>query len=132
MTVGLDILTWSLEEDDEETTVQATIFDFGGQDYFRFFQDAFIKGCNTVMLVFDMTRPFTLQSLDEWLPIIEMISKENWLLVGNKIDGEVALADSLVEEKADDLDIPYVLTSAKTGENFSQVEFLVRNLLMLA
>jgi len=86
MTVGFNVETWSVPEEGGEGLIRAALFDFGGQEQFRFFQAGLMKGAKAVILCVDVTRFMSLMELDEWFPLIENFPKKQWILVANKID----------------------------------------------
>ena len=73
-------------------------------------------------MVYDVTRKDTFDSIESWFKeIIEVSKTISLILVGNKID----LVDDRVistkdgEELAKKLNLSYIETSAKTGENIN-------------
>ncbi|TFF91565.1 GTP-binding protein, partial [Candidatus Thorarchaeota archaeon] len=119
MTVGIDIETWSVIDEAHDGEIQATVFDLGGQEQFRFFQSSLLKGTQVVLLVIDVTRFQSIMELESWIDFISDISTDNWILVANKLDAEEqSVEEQDVAQKAEELGIPYVMLSAKSGENF--------------
>lgn len=130
MTAGLGIETWSLVDQECDGEIKATIFDLGGQEQFRFFQSSLLKGTQVVLLVVDLTRFRTLIEIDEWIDLIPHVSPDMWVLVANKLDAvDKSLSEQDIAEKAHALDIPYILLSAKTGENFDRLIEILTNIL---
>ncbi|RDE17066.1 MAG: hypothetical protein C4K49_03710 [Candidatus Thorarchaeota archaeon] len=132
MTIGLDIESWALVDEEGQVSARAAIFDLGGQEHFRFFQERFVSGASIVLIVFDITRFKTIIDIDEWVPIIEGLPRQKWLLVGNKTDEGQVIPTEEIESKAKELGIPFVLVSAKTGENFDKLADMVQHLLRSA
>lgn len=122
MTIGIDVESWQFQNDGNGTMVQTSVFDLGGQEHFRFFQEGLVKGADALLLVFDMNKIRSLVDLDEWMSLIQSIPKDYWLLVGNKIDEGQSIPIEEVERKADELGVGYLLISAKTGVNFELLE----------
>jgi small GTP-binding protein len=105
-----------------ETRVIMMIWDIMGQtDYHKTQKDAF-KGASAAMLVCDLTRKETLDSLGKyWIPEFEkVVGKVPMVFMGNKAD--------LTKEKMDKRDFEHAVqrmssgsvcleTSAKTGQN---------------
>ncbi len=132
MTIGLDIESWALVDEEGQVSARAAIFDLGGQEHFRFFQERFVSGASIVLIVFDITRFKTIIDIDEWIPIIEGLPRQKWILVGNKTDEGRVIPTEEIESKAKELGIPFVLVSAKTGENFDKLADMVQRLLRSA
>ena len=119
--------------DGEKKGVMLQVWDLAGQDYFDSVRPLFYAGTMACILVADRTEPKTFEHLPEWVdemydgnhvaPVIPTI------LVGNKSDlhrnvtaaqigacvGEITAAHPGYKN------IPYVETSAKTGENVDYV-----------
>jgi small GTP-binding protein len=121
MTAGINIETWSITDEETGGEVKVALFDLGGQPRFRFFQASLLVGTHAVLIVVDMTRPRSLFEVDTWVSMIRHVPKERWLLVGNKCDESVLVSEDEVRQKANELGVPYVIVSAKTGENFDRL-----------
>ena len=107
------------------------IFDLAGQPTFKQVRPIYYQRAKAAIMVFDVSRPETFYSIPNWL-------KEFWthaggaypfILVGNKIDlrSQMAcLSPEYGQRYAQTLSrslgfpIPYVETSAKTGENINK------------
>ena len=132
MTVGFDIETWTIEDGSENGPIlKASLFDMGGQEQFRFFQDSLLKGSMIVLLVFDVSIYRTFIALDDWLPLINDVGPERIILVGNKIDQGLVVTEQEISMKADELKVNWILISAKTGEGFGKLEKLVLDIVGL-
>jgi small GTP-binding protein len=108
--------------------IKLQLWDFGGEERFRFLLPDYCKGARGVLLTFDLTDYTTLQSIDEWIQII----KENTttpvvILVGTKADNAEFLDEEVIKQFciAHELD-EFIPTSSKTGEN---VEFVFHELI---
>jgi small GTP-binding protein len=129
MTVGFNVETWSVSKEGGEGLLKAALFDFGGQEQFRFFQGSLMKGAHVALLCVDVTRFMSLMDLDEWLPLIEHIPRKQWLLLANKIDEGGLVTEDVIQEKAEELGIPYLMISAKTGQNFDKLMEILTDLI---
>ncbi|MFW9931922.1 MAG: Rab family GTPase [Candidatus Thorarchaeota archaeon] len=128
MTIGLDIDTWSLSDEDTGGHVKIAAFDLGGQEQFRFFQDRFVAGAECVLILVDMTRWISLDEVDEWIDLIRHIPKDRWLLIANKADAATTMSEEDIKEKAEELGISYIVVSAKTGDNFDNLSKMISDL----
>ena len=125
MTVGLDFESWCLRDTNGDALVRASLFDLGGQEQFRFFQEEFLKGSLLVLIVFDVSRFPTFFDIDDWLKMIKEIPRDRCLLIGNKVDEGFSVPMEQIQNKADELGVECILISTKTGKNFNQlVDFL--------
>lgn len=91
MTIGLDIGMKEMKIDESEIILQ--IWDFAGEERFRFFLPNYSLGASGGIFMFDITRPSSLHDIEEWLSVFNPNpnnpSKHTPLLmVGGKSDLE--------------------------------------------
>ncbi|KAJ6808087.1 ras-related protein ARA-4 [Iris pallida] len=89
-TIGVEFQTQTLTIDGKE--VKAQIWDTAGQERFRAVTSAYYRGAVGALLVYDITRSATFQSIDRWLQELNTHSDTSVarILVGNKCDlGEI-------------------------------------------
>ena len=110
--------------DTGNVTVKLQIWDVAGQSRFQILRPMYYRGSSGGLLVFDVTRRRTFIVLEEWLDeLYRAINKKIPLvLVANKTD----LPDRVVEpsegkEFAAKHDMPYIESSAKTGEGIVDI-----------
>ncbi len=125
MTVGVNIETWTLEDPASGSVIKAATFDLGGQDHFKFLHETMILGSHLLMLVFDVTNYQSLLDLRTWSEYLGREKHPACILVGNKIDLHPAFSEDEVILVAEELDVPHILVSAKTGDNFDRLEHLM-------
>jgi len=121
MTMGVDFLNKDVEVDDKK--VKLNLWDVGGQERFKFMHQNFYKGASGALLIFDLTRAATFETLvNKWhAEMIKFIGHSiPFILVGNKVDllpdvGNVIDSDKVTEFADSNFSI-YIQTSAKTGE----------------
>ncbi|MHA1929685.1 MAG: Rab family GTPase [Candidatus Thorarchaeota archaeon] len=130
MTVGFGVESWTkVSESDGSTAFKASIFDMGGQEQFRFFQEALIRKTKLVIIVFDVSSYKTFMAIDEWLPLINEVSSEMRLLVGNKLDEGLIFSKDEIEIRANELGVQWILVSAKSGESMSELTKMIEAML---
>jgi len=122
LTIGLDPSNRLIEVNG--TLVNLIIFDVAGQKRFQSLRDVFFRKANGALLVFDLTRPETLDELYEWKKQIDnRLGKDKIpnILIGNKSDLEEmikidygALEDNVIP---DFKPIKYLETSAYLDQN---------------
>ena len=90
-----------------------------GQESFRTITRAYYRNAIGVILVYDLTAPASLKSLDSWLA--EIADNSNPLaevvLVGNKTD----LLSTAPPKQSPKPDLRFVTTSAKTNHNIDRL-----------
>jgi small GTP-binding protein len=86
-TVGVGFASKDVELENEKVKLQ--IWDFGGEERFRFILPTYCKGANAAILAFDTTRFQSVKNLPEWVDIIRKNSGDiPIILVGTKVDIE--------------------------------------------
>jgi small GTP-binding protein len=119
MTLGVEFFLKELDLDGNKILLQ--IWDFGGQERFRFLLQNYIMGAKGALFLFDLTRPFSLTCIDEW---VKLCRRENLdlpiLLLGSKADltDMITINDRYVLEVKEYYEMfDYLRISSKTGEN---------------
>ena len=90
MTIGIQFFAKTIII--EERKVNFVFWDFAGQERQRETIKLFVKGADAAILSFDLTRPMTLENLEEWVNIFRMYNPYLPILfVGTKIDLESSI-----------------------------------------
>ncbi|XP_042505366.1 ras-related protein RABA5a [Macadamia integrifolia] len=99
-TIGVEFQTQKLEIDGKE--VKAQIWDTAGQERFRAVTSAYYRGAVGALLVYDISRRQTFDSIGRWLNELHTHSDMNviTILVGNKSDLKDAREVATEEGKA--------------------------------
>jgi len=117
----------------DKTRVRLIMWDLAGQEKYRVVRSMYFQGCEGALLVYDVTRYHTLDSINsKWLRDFKkhVRKKGAYILIGNKID----LKDQRVipTERGKELATKikashFIETSAKLGENIEEAFFLLVN-----
>ncbi|XP_050375087.1 ras-related protein RABA5e-like [Argentina anserina] len=99
-TIGVEFQTQSMEIDGKE--VKAQIWDTAGQERFRAVTSAYYRGAVGALVVYDITRRTTFESVGRWLDELKTHSDATMaiMLVGNKCDLENIRNVSIEEGKS--------------------------------
>jgi small GTP-binding protein len=102
--------------------VSLMIWDIAGQEVFKTIIEKYFEGTNAAFIVYDVTRPETLQSVVVWYhEMMRFVEKTAAVIVvGNKTDLPRRVERKDGEKTANQLGADYVETSAKTGANIDQ------------
>jgi small GTP-binding protein len=85
LTIGVDFHVKLIELHDKRIKLQ--IWDIGGEERFRFLLPTYCLGANAAFLLYDITRPQTLDNINEWTNIVhQKAGNVPIMLVGSKID----------------------------------------------
>lgn len=122
MTIGVEFFLKSIILGDNEITLQ--LWDFGGQERFRFLLGSYVLGAKGALLMFDLTRIATLEKLDQWIQIVRQNDPNlPVLFLGTKIDliEDINVNDDFALSYLEDLNLfDYLKISSKTGENVEE------------
>ncbi|MHA1651369.1 MAG: Rab family GTPase [Candidatus Helarchaeota archaeon] len=120
-TIGVQVSLKYLELD-ELTQVKLHLWDIAGQDLFEKVREKFYSGSHAVLLVYDVTNPKTFRNIEKWyLDMVKVVGKLPGFLIGNKIDLTAQVKKWDGKDLAEKLDLQFIETSAKTGENVDLV-----------
>lgn len=128
VTLGINVYTKQIKYGASgQDLVTLSLFDIGGQERFKDFRHNFVKGTKAAALVYDVTRPKTLEKLNEWwnqLRTSEPNKPIVTVLVGNKIDlvDFVAIPEKEGRAFAKNIgSLDHIRTSAKTAQNVNEM-----------
>ena len=132
MTIGVEFFLKEVEVDGKQCTLQ--LWDFGGQERFRFLLESYVLGAKGALLLFDLTRPMTLENLQQWVNIVRKGNNGIPILfLGTKLD---LIEDLMVDDeyalsfKEQFKLFDYLKISSKSGENVQKsFELLTQRIL---
>jgi len=137
ITIGVDFHVKKVDIDGKRVSLQ--IWDFAGEDRFRFLMPSYVVGASGGIFMFDITRYTSLRNFNDWIEIFKKGFKGDnhqmpVLMVGSKIDLEYKRAVSREEAfelaKKNNL-FGYLECSAKNGENVQEIFEEIARLMML-
>jgi len=119
LTIGVDF--YSKTTNFRGKKVKFQIWDFGGEERFRFLLSQYCKGANAAFFLYDITNGVTLEHLPDWTQIIREHSGDiPIMLIGSKLDLEefraVPREEGILAAKKYNLST-FVELSSKTGQN---------------
>jgi len=122
-TIGTSIMKKECSFKELDSTVRFVIWDLAGQAQFKRVRQSYLANAEAGILVYDVTNRASFENIDKnWYIEIKKGSPNiSLILVGNKID----LTENRVisreegESLAEKLQLIYIETSAKTGENIN-------------
>ena len=135
MTIGVDFEVKSLSVDEQKVKLQ--IWDFGGEERFRFLLPTYARGARGGLFLYDITNYSSIAHIDDWLGVIRKeIGAEDIfpiIVVGNKAhlvnEREVPSPEAIKIAKSRGVN-GFIEISAKTGENVEKTfEALARLML---
>jgi len=100
-------------------TISMSIWDLGSQKMFQRVRKEYYMGAHVGVLVFDLSRRSTLESLGSWVGELKQFAGEDvaFIVVGNKsdLDHEISFEEATKEAKK--WGAGYIETSALEGDN---------------
>ncbi|XP_029582107.1 ras-related protein Rab-6B isoform X2 [Salmo trutta] len=126
-TIGIDFLskTMYLEDRTVRNSVRLQLWDTAGQERFRSLIPSYIRDSTVAVVVYDITNVNSFQQTCKWIDDVrtERGSDVIIMLVGNKTDLEEKRQITIEagEQRAKELNVMFIETSAKTGTNVKQL-----------
>ncbi|XP_061636652.1 RAB6B, member RAS oncogene family a isoform X3 [Phyllopteryx taeniolatus] len=122
-TIGIDFLSKTMYLEDR--TVRLQLWDTAGQERFRSLIPSYIRDSTVAVVVYDITNVNSFQQTSKWIDDVrtERGSDVIIMLVGNKTDladkRQISIEEG--EQRAKELGVMFIETSAKTGHNVKQL-----------
>ena len=123
----------SAKKDQQQKHMKLSLWDTAGQETYKSITRSYFRGASGALLVFDITRRNTFNSVTSWLHDLRQIAEDEIvvILVGNKSDlapsstitaGDASNKRQVTREEAEEWCrankvMQYVETSAKSGDN---------------
>jgi len=135
MTIGVDFEVKSLVVSKRKVKLQ--IWDFGGEERFRFLLPTYVRGAKGGLFMYDITNYSSIAHIDDWLTVIkkEIRDEDQFpiIVVGGKADlaedREVPSEEGIKIAKSRGVD-GFIECSSKSGENVEKTfEALTRLML---
>ena len=119
LTIGVDFYSKTTNFKDKKVKLQ--IWDFGGEERFRFLLHQYCKGANGAFFLYDITNSNTLDHLPDWTSIIrEHAGDIPIMLIGSKLDLDefraVPREEGILSARKYNL-ASFTELSSKTGQN---------------
>ena len=130
-TLGANIVRKDVNLDNIK--VRLIMWDLAGQEKYRVVRSMYFQGCQGALLVYDVTRYNTLESINnKWLKDYKKHVKKKgaYILIGNKTDlkDQIAIPTEKGKELATKIKASdFIETSARLGENIEEAFSLLVN-----
>lgn len=123
MTIGVEFSLKQVKVGKAMVSLQ--LWDFGGQERFRFMLSKYTAGAEAALICFDLTRVSSLDHIEEWVNLVRKYDPElPLILIGTKADltDEVVVDDEYALQAKEEFKmIDFIKTSSKSGENVEEV-----------
>lgn len=134
LTIGVDFFSRKVKLEDGKR-VKLQIWDFGGEERYRFLLPTYSKGANGALILYDITAKKTLYHIPEYVKIIrENAGDIPIILVGSKLDlqdphREIPSEEGEVAAKKNALDY-FIEVSSKTNVNIEESFKIITDLIL--
>uniref|UniRef100_A0A8C1KXV7 Ras-related protein Rab-6A-like n=1 Tax=Cyprinus carpio TaxID=7962 RepID=A0A8C1KXV7_CYPCA len=123
-TIGIDFLSKTMYLEDR--TIRLQLWDTAGQERFRSLIPSYIRDSAAAVVVYDIANLNSFQQTSKWIDDVrtERGSDVIIMLVGNKTDladKRYSITTEEGEQRAKELNVMFIETSAKTGYNVKQL-----------
>jgi len=127
ITIGADFFVKRINVNGATVTLQ--IWDFAGEDRFRFILPSYIVGSSGCIFMFDITRYSSIRNLTDWMEVFYKGSKKYnkeipIIMVGGKLDLDQkrsVMTNQATEFAEKHKFSHYIECSSKTGENVNDI-----------
>ena len=120
-TIGVEFYTKKILIGDKNIMIQ--LWDTAGQERFRCITSNYYKGCDGILLVYDITDQYSFENITGWLNEISFNTNYSIpiLLIGNKSDLESnrIINTDQANELANKFNIKFIEMSARTNTNIT-------------
>jgi len=131
LTIGTDISAKLIQVEDKN--IYLIIWDIGGQERYMILRESYLQGSFGAIVVFSVTDKESFDHIDDWLAEYrKTCGNLPAVLLGNKVDltDQRVVSEEDIKKKAQELNIQYMETSAKTGENVDAAfELIIQKIL---
>ena len=118
-TVGVEFFSNTYYINDK--LIKIEMWDTAGQERYKSITSAYYKGAMGALLVYDVTNQATFNNIERWYNEIRDFSSKDIqiIMIGNKTDlkDNIVITTEMSQNKAADLEIPVVETSALNASN---------------
>ena len=119
MTIGVEFFLKELNIEGNKILLQ--VWDFGGQEHFRPLLKNYAKGARGALILFDLTRPSSLEQIGQWVDICRQENPDTPIIfLGTKLDlkDQITIDDDFALKLKENYGFfNYLKISSKTGEN---------------
>ena len=122
-TIGIDKCTKIFKINDK--VYRLTLWDTAGQERFRSIPQKYYLNADGALLLFDISKRSTFESIDLWIEEIKkngkLLNRQKIFLIGNKIDLKRVVKKEEAIKKANELGFIYFEVSCKINMNITEV-----------
>ena len=101
-----------------DKTIKVQVWDTAGQERYRSITNAYYRGAEGIMIVFDLTNKESFKNIENWINEVTKYTGNDIIIIclGNKSDLKSCINKNMIEDTKKKLKISFFDVSAKTGD----------------
>ena len=107
------------------TKVKLSVIDTNGQEKYRSLSVSYFRHADVVLFIFNLNEPLSFNNIQEWINVFNDNNNKKKVilkyLIGSKSDLEQRVEQNLIDEFANNNNMLYMATSAKTNNQITEL-----------
>ena len=107
------------------TKVKLSVIDTNGQEKYRSLSVSYFRHADVVLFIFNLNEPLSFNNIQEWINVFNDNNNKKKVilkyLIGSKSDLEQRVEQNLIDEFANNNNMLYLATSAKTNNQINEL-----------
>lgn len=107
------------------TKVKLSVIDTNGQEKYRSLSVSYFRHADVVLFIFNLNEPLSFNNIQEWINVFNDNNNKKKVilkyLIGSKSDLEQRVDQNLIDEFANNNNMLYMATSAKTNNQINEL-----------
>lgn len=107
------------------TKVKLSVIDTNGQEKYRSLSVSYFRHADVVLFIFNLNEPLSFNNIQEWINVFNDNNNKKKVilkyLIGSKSDLEQRVEQNLIDEFANNNNMLYMATSAKTNNQINEL-----------
>ena len=107
------------------TKVKLSVIDTNGQEKYRSLSVSYFRHADVVLFIFNLNEPLSFNNIQEWINVFNDNNNNKKVilkyLIGSKSDLEQRVEQNLIDEFANNNNMLYMATSAKTNNQIKEL-----------
>ena len=113
--------------------VKVQVWDTAGQERYRSITNAYYRGAEGILIVFDLTQKESFENIENWINEVTVYTGKDVIMIclGNKSDLKKGIDKNLIDEFQKKKGLEIINVSAKTGDGVEEafkhiIELLIK------
>jgi len=113
--------------------VKVQVWDTAGQERYRSITNAYYRGAEGILIVFDLTQKESFENIENWINEVTVYTGKDVIMIclGNKSDLKKGIDKNLIDEFQKKTGLEIINVSAKTGDGVEEafkhiIELLIK------